>query len=455
MIVSRIILSAVLLVTATSHADLLGLYTFDGSNTSDSSGRGNNGSNETDLSYSASGYEGMAGQFVGTTFFDVPVDLNAGAAPRATIGAWVSASVIGNPARHEVISTDNGGFDRALAIDSRNTAGTEAGVANYSAFNGSGALLNGSAASTADGFVFVAAVYNQFSNTTRLHVGNQVFTELGALTPSQVFTRIGAHPNATEGFNGLIDNVFMFDHALSEGEIDRVRLNGAAEILTLAIAPEQNGRLWSVDIHAVGGNTNPNSTPPTKTGVETFYNEGNIWNAFEVPGHDSFGAVPSLNLVDSEGASSSVNFTISGTISGWSQSNADPLYGDYAFVNAGGSDAEVTWELSGLTPGHTYELMLYGGTGPSRVAPITVDVNGDGSILDDTLVIAPINRGILVEGISPDSNGRIIGNFTNTGAEANWSGFQLKDTTVIPEPDTAALLMLGCCLMVARRLRSN
>ncbi|MFT5124912.1 MAG: hypothetical protein ACI9TH_005165 [Kiritimatiellia bacterium] len=452
MIVSRIILSTFLLFAATSHADLLGLYTFDGGNTLDSSGNGNNGFNETGMGYSAAGFEGMAGQFGGSTFFDVPVDLDAGAAPRATIGAWVNASVIGNPSRHEIISTDNGGFDRALAIDSRNTTGAEGGAANYSAFNGNAALLNGSAASTADGFVFVAAVYNQFSNTTRLHVGNQVFTEPGAMSPSQVFTRVGAHPNGSEGFNGLIDNAFMFDRALSGGEIDRIRLNGAAEILTLAIDPEQNGRLWSVDIHAVGGSINANPTPPTKTGVEAYYNEGNIWNAFEVPGHDSSAINPSLNLVDGDGIASSVNFTISGTISGWSTNGGDPLHGDYAFVNAGASDAEVTWELSGLTPGHTYELMLYGGAG--RAAPITVDVNGDGSFLDDTLVSAPGSSGVLVEGISPDGSGRIIGNFTHTGAEANWSGFQLRDTTVIPEPSTAALLVLGFCLIVARRFRN-
>jgi hypothetical protein len=271
------------------------------------------------------------------------------------------------------------------------------------------------------------------------------------MSPSQVFTRVGAHPGNVEHFNGLIDNAFMFDRALSEGEIERVRLNGAAEILTLAIDPS-NGRLWSVDIHAVGGSVNANPTPSTKSGVEAYYTEGNVWNAFEVPGHDSNAVNPTLNnLVDSDGFVSSVNFAMSGTISGWSNASGDALYSDYAFVGAGTSDASVTWELSGLTPGHTYELMLYGGVG--RVAPITVDVNGDGSILDDTMVTAPANSGLLIEGISPDGSGRIIGNFVSTAGEANWSGFQLRDTTVIPEPNTAALLLLGFSLIVARRLR--
>ena len=437
-----------------AHADLLGLYTFEG-DAMDSSGQGNHGANINNLTYSASGYEGMAGQFGGNTFFDAPIDLNPSAVPRTTFGAWVNASVLNSPVRHEILSTDNGAFDRALTIDSRGDTGIESGIGTYSAFSGNGALLNGSTASTADGWVFVAAVYNQLANATRLYVGDQAYTEPGRITPSQTFTRIGAPPNGTEGFNGLIDNAFVFDRALSVGEIDRIRQNGAAEILSLAIDPVTVNRLWSVDIHAVGGSPNAEPNPPTMTGAESFYGDGAVWNAFEVAGHSGTSLNPTLTgLVDSTGASCTVNFTISGTLSGWSNAAADPLKGDYVFVAAGGSDASANWQISGLNPGNNYELMLYAGVG--RAAPITVDVNGNGILGDDTTVTVGANDGLLIENIVADANGLIIGNFlSNNGGEANWSGFQLRDITVIPEPGSASLLLLGLLTLGACVRRTN
>jgi len=446
-------LAAVLLlaISSAASADLLGLYQFEG-NVLDSSVQGNDGANNG-VTF-APGFAGQSGVFNGAAFVDVPVDLNPAVAPRATIGAWVNAAVLNNPVRHEIVSTDNGGFDRAITIDSRGDTGGESGTGTYSAFNGTGALLNGTPASVADGWVFIAATYDHFAQETTLYVDNASFTEPGVTDPSQTFTRIGAHPGSVEFFNGSIDNVFLFDRELTATEIGSIRTGGAPAVLALANDPEIDGTLWSVDIHAVGGTINANPTPPLMTGVEPYYGHGNIWNAFEVAGHDLTTIDPAIsNMVDSNGDPTSVGFQMFGTLSGWSQPTnltpPFPLTNDYVFVQAGNSDPTATWEITGLTAGDQYELMVYGGV--SRVALITVDTDGDGNLAGETTKVAPANSGVLFENVTPDASGRIVGNFLNNGAETNWSGFQLRNVTIIPEPTAAALLLLGACLALLRR----
>jgi hypothetical protein len=128
------------------------------------------------------------------------------------------------------------------------------------------------------------------------------------------------------------------------------------------------------------------------------------------------------------------------------------LSNDYAFVAAGNSDPSLTWEITGLDPGGLYEMMVYSGVG--RPALITADTNGDGDLGDETTVFAPAALGILIENITADATGTITGNFlSNNGGEANWSGFQLRNITVIPEPATGALFVLGASMFWAGRRR--
>ena len=203
------------------------------------------------------------------------------------------------------------------------------------------------------------------------------------------------------------------------------------------IAHAADDTLWSVDIQGAGSALYGQLDPPAlMEGVEPEYDYGNIWNGFDVPGHDLPAAVnPSMELVDSEGNATSVTFTITGNVSGFSYADVVPLIQDYLFVNAGNSDASLTWSITALEAGGSYELYAYGGI--ARDVSITIDTDGDGSLADETATIVP-GAGFLFESVKADSNGTIIGRTApGTVAEGNWGGFQLRQNIRASRPNPA------------------
>jgi Lamin Tail Domain/Concanavalin A-like lectin/glucanases superfamily/CotH kinase protein len=149
----------------------------------------------------------------------------------------VQVSALNTPPRHEIISSDNGGYDRAITVDSRTGTSSDPGVARYAAFGGaSTGLIPGMNATPADGWVFICAAFDAATTQTRLYVNGNATT--GGLThnASQTFLRIGAHPSGTEYFRGKIDNAFAFNRALTAAEIAGIRTGGAAAIKAPALA---------------------------------------------------------------------------------------------------------------------------------------------------------------------------------------------------------------------------
>jgi hypothetical protein len=197
------------------------------------------------------GREGEALVCNGTTAVDVPLNVNPATVPNATLGAWVRANQIDSPARHEILSTDDGGYDRALTIDSR--SGTaETGIARYSAFGGTTTgVVPGLAATPADGWVFVCAVFDQGAAETRLHVNGNTYSGGRSHGPGTSFLRIGAHPGGAEFFQGAIDTVFAFDRVLTPAEIATIREGGAAALKNPALAANLLG-LYEFEPSAAG-----------------------------------------------------------------------------------------------------------------------------------------------------------------------------------------------------------
>ena len=220
----------------------------------DTSGNNRHATNVVGVSRTtgASGYQGEAFVFDGAGAVDVPINITPGTVPSATIGAWVQATTILSPARHEIIATDNGGFDRSLSIDSRSGTG-ESGVARYAAFGGaSTGIVGGMNATTADGWVFVCAAFDAAISQTRLYVNGNAYT--GGLThnASQTFIRIGSHPTGVEPFRGKIDNVFAFNRALTAAEIAAIQTGGAAAIKAPALAANLLGLYEFEDAASAG-----------------------------------------------------------------------------------------------------------------------------------------------------------------------------------------------------------
>ncbi len=215
-------------LSAHAGAGLIGYYTFEG-NANDVSGNGNNGVLSTPApTITANGYQGSAYQF-GTggadTFITVPIDINPGVLPRVTFGAWVNADVADNVIRG-VISHDTGGFDRTLTVDTRNGDG----VPNWQMFFGTSGTgyFSGPAGNVTPGaWVFIAAVYDAVSGNNCFFVGGAYGCIGGVLgNDGHTDTTIGRNPNFDSPFIGRIDNVFFFDEALSEAQLNDIYRNG-------------------------------------------------------------------------------------------------------------------------------------------------------------------------------------------------------------------------------------
>lgn len=178
------------------------------------------------------GYEGGAYYFDGDgDYVDLPVNVNPSVLGSVTMGAWVKPASLPTNRVAQVLSHDNGGFDRSISVDLRGQGGwlLEDGLHHLSAFTGSG-VLPGPAASTGT-WSFVAAVYH--AGTVTLYVNGQAYPGTG--TPGDGFPtlRVGSNPGmnpAGQNFDGWIDNVFVVDHAMTAEEIEAIRVGGACRL---------------------------------------------------------------------------------------------------------------------------------------------------------------------------------------------------------------------------------
>jgi len=218
--------TALLAASSIAQASLIGYYTFEG-NANDVSGNGNHGVlSATAPTITANGYQGSAYQF-GTggsnTFITVPININPAVLPQVTFGAWVIADVNDSVIRG-IISHDNVNFDRTLTVDTRNADG----VPNWQLFYGSGtAGFNGPTGNVvADEWVFLAAVYNAASNLNCLYVSGAFGCISGTPGAGLTNTTIGRNPTFDFPFIGRIDNVFFYDEALSQKQLDEIFRNG-------------------------------------------------------------------------------------------------------------------------------------------------------------------------------------------------------------------------------------
>jgi hypothetical protein len=55
--------------------------------------------------------------------------------------------------------------------------------------------------------------------------------------------------------------------------------------------------------------------------------------------------------------------------------------------------------------------------------------------------------------IAVGPGGSITGTVAGVNGEANWSGFQLRDVSAVPEPSTAVLTLCGVAVIAAVRRR--
>jgi hypothetical protein len=275
-------------------------------------------------------------------------------------------------------------------------------------------------------------LYNQLAVDTdisnwRLDGDVQFDFPEGTTIPARGYLVVAKNPAALQAATGYGGALGPYHDFLSNsGNSLRLYNNNRSFIVSNSAPPTFTAdTLWNVDIQGNGNGGASGQLSPPNNMSGTINGLGGTWNHFTVGGHSTTSNNPTLDLLKSDGSNSSVDFTITGTVSGWSQ-NGDNLFADYLFVNAGNSDRDLNWQITGLDSGETYTLILYGGV--SRDVKITVDTDGDGSLADESAIIVPVNAGVAIEDITPfpGANSLILGKVEpGSVSEGNWSGFQL------------------------------
>lgn len=220
---------------------LIAYYSFNDGTANDTSGNGFNAT-YNGATITSSGYSGGAFAFNGTSSSYIQINslnINSSSYPTLTMGAWVSTNEVGSIIR-QVISHDDGGFDRSLGLDSRG------GLNGWSTFVGAGVLAGQTA--TVGTWTFVAVAYNQTAGTAMLYINGTTYAYNSAYDAGGwSYTRIGSNPSFTEYFNGTIDEVFFFSSALTASQLDNIRLNGV-----MAAVPEPSTTTVLLGLVAIG-----------------------------------------------------------------------------------------------------------------------------------------------------------------------------------------------------------
>jgi hypothetical protein len=179
------------------------------------------------------GYQGGGYYFDGQgAYITLPVDVNPSKMAQATMGAWARTESVTSVRRAQVLSHDNGAFDRSIGLEP-NVDGRH----RFSSFIGAGGagVLTGSAANLSR-WVFVAAVYD--AGTVTLYVDGAQYSTTGTPGAGVSSLRVGGNPAGSisgEPFHGSIDNVFVYNRALSATEIEAIRTGGACAIVSPCI----------------------------------------------------------------------------------------------------------------------------------------------------------------------------------------------------------------------------
>jgi len=194
---------------------------------------------------------------------------------------------------------------------------------------------------------------------------------------------------------------------------------------------------WNVDVQGDAGSTlygqqgTAHPHGPDANGT---------WNIMNLPPLDGNPATmvtdPLINLVNKDGISGTVSFSLIGSMGGWSGvPGQHTLIGDYLILLGNhyfGYPDTVGINISGLNAGATYDLIVRSGEDGTRNMQTTIDLNGNG-VLTDESPVTTLGGGITSSfRFTANASGTLVGEistaFTN---EANFAGFILKKIEIV------------------------
>ena len=209
---------------------LLAHYTFDEEEPFDEEG-GFDGIADGDATFAGEGSgadgEGGAFRFGGQGHVVIPLDINPKVVPDLTVTMWVKpdAGIVNAPGLYKTFGHDDGGWDRTFGLDNRG------GEFRYAAFTGGLRPEPTPATATpiSAQWTFLAAVWDTDEDglaSVRLHADGNFVDEPITNTFSGFFeASIGnlRPDNFNEGWVGLIDEVQIYEAALTVDEIEEIR----------------------------------------------------------------------------------------------------------------------------------------------------------------------------------------------------------------------------------------
>ena len=179
------------------------------------------GANHGVLKNGAAFASGMVGQAFSFDGLDdnvaTPLDVQPSAMPSTTWDAWVFPTRVNSPSGQSILSADDGGFDRNIGIHENQS--------NFTVYTGgTGSGLWHPVPVTLNEWQHIAVVYTPsdiefYKNGQRFSFG-QPATGQSSLNK----LHIGRNPFVSAGsfFEGLVDEVEVFDRALSQAEIQAI-----------------------------------------------------------------------------------------------------------------------------------------------------------------------------------------------------------------------------------------
>jgi hypothetical protein len=382
---------------AIAASGLVAAFGFDegsGSTVTDVSGNGNNGT-LTNATWATAGKYGKALQFNGTNaLVTIPDSSSLHLSSAMTLEAWVNPSTVNSNWRDVLYKgNDNYYLEATSSNASRPDAGMIAG--------GSYADAIGTSALTANTWSFLTETYD--GTTLRLYVnGTQVAStaHTGAITTSTNPLQIGGDSLYGQYFAGLIDNIRVYNTALTPTQIqtdEGIPVGDPTAPGTLTATAVSSGEIdlaWSASTgtHGVTGylvercqgagcsNFAQIATPTTTSYQDTTVSANNSYS-YRIRAVDSLGNLGPYSNVAT--ASTSLTIAPSTTVLTFTRTAQ--------FVAQGPGSGSATWSVDGVAGGNaTVGTITAGGlyTPPSAVGTHTVTATAGGQIAIATVYVS-------------------------------------------------------------------
>lgn len=159
------------------------------------------------------GHDNSAIRFSGQqSFIRIDKNIDPSAMPELSITFWAKPDVVNQSMT--LVSNDNGDFDRSVAIDARAGGGWK-----WSVYCG---RPIGSTIAKANKWTFVGVVFDAHRQSVLICINGKFYEEQASAGSGLDFMHIGDNPSFGESYVGLLDDINIYDKALSRDALTQI-----------------------------------------------------------------------------------------------------------------------------------------------------------------------------------------------------------------------------------------